>query len=300
MTTAIRTFDLSKQYRRSLSLDDLNLEVPQGSIFGLVGPNGAGKTTTIKILMNLVQPTSGRAEVLGRDSRHLRPIDLTRVGYVSENQEMPDWMTVDQLLAYLQPFYPAWDNALAAQMKKDFELPGNRKLRHLSRGMWMKAALASSLAYRPELLILDEPFSGLDPVMREDFIQGILSRAGETTILISSHDLADIESFASHIAFLDSGRLRFAEEMDALSKRFRQVEVRVDAPPDLPQGSDWPANWLQPEASQVLIRFVDTHFDPDRTPAEIHRRFASVTNIAAHPMPLRSIFLALARKAKTA
>lgn len=135
MTPAIRAFDLSKQYKRTISLDDLNLDVPEGSIFGLVGPNGAGKTTTIKILMNLIQPTTGRAEVLGRDSRHLRPADFTRVGYVSENQEMPDWMTVDQLLAYLRPFYPRWDQSLASEMKKNFELPGNRKLRHLSRGM---------------------------------------------------------------------------------------------------------------------------------------------------------------------
>jgi ABC-2 type transport system ATP-binding protein len=299
MTPAIQTFDLSKQYKRSLSLDDLNLEVPQGSIYGLVGPNGAGKTTTIKILMNLIPPTTGRADVLGCDSRRLRPAEFTRLGYVSENQEMPDWMTVDQFMAYLRPFYPTWDESLARQMLKDFELPGKRKLRHLSRGMWMKAALASSLAYRPELLVLDEPFSGLDPVMREDFIQGILARAGETTILISSHDLADIESFASHIAFLDSGRLRFAEEMDVLSKRFRQVEVSVETPVDL-ETPEWPADWLQPEASQVLLRFVDTHFDPERTPAEIHRRFGPVRNISAHPMPLRAIFLALARKTKPA
>jgi ABC-2 type transport system ATP-binding protein len=284
-----------------VSLDDLNLEVARGSIFGLVGANGAGKTTTIKILMNLIQPTTGRAEVLGRDSRRLGPADFMRIGYVSENQELPDWMTVDQFLAYLKPFYGRWDSTLAAQLMLDFDLPGNRKIRHLSRGMWMKAALASSLAYRPELLILDEPFSGLDPVMREDFIQGILTRAGETTILISSHDLADIESFATHIGFLDNGRLCFAEEMDTLSRRFRHVEVRVDKLPKLPQDSDWPINWLHPEASQVLVRFVDTHFDPEKTSAQIYRHFGStVTNIAAHPMPLRSIFLALARKARTA
>jgi ABC-2 type transport system ATP-binding protein len=213
---------------------------------------------------------------------------------------MPDWMTVDQLLAYLRPFYPTWDERLAREMVREFDLPGDRKLRQLSRGMWMKTALASSLAYRPALLVLDEPFSGLDPLIREDFIHGILDRADETTILISSHDLGEIESFASHIAFLDNGRLRFSEELDALSQRFRQVEVSVYTPADLPGGPGWPTNWLQAEASQVLIRFVDTHFDPERTTADIHRRFRGVRNISAQPMPLRAIFLALARKARTA
>jgi ABC-2 type transport system ATP-binding protein len=295
MIPVLRTIDLSKQYRGALVVDDLNLEVPEGSIFGLIGPNGAGKTTTIKMLLNILQPTSGRAEVLGTDSRRLGPAEFARLGYVSENQEMPDWMSIDELLAYLRPFYPTWDTALASRMMTQFELPGGRKLSQLSRGMWMKTALISSLAYRPQLLVLDEPFSGLDPLIREDFIHGILDGAGETTILVSSHDLAEIESFATHIAFLDNGRLRFAEEMDTLSARFRQIELSIDPPVQLPSGPEWPAEWLQPETSQALIRFVDTRFDPERTPCEIQRLFGSVRQISAQPMPLRAIFLTLAR-----
>jgi ABC-2 type transport system ATP-binding protein len=295
MIPVLRTIDLSKQYRGALVVDDLNLEVPEGSIFGLIGPNGAGKTTTIKMLLNILQPTSGQAEVLGKDSRRLGPAEFARLGYVSENQEMPDWMSIDELLAYLRPFYPTWDAALASRMVKQFELPGTRKLSQLSRGMWMKTALISSLAYRPQLLVLDEPFSGLDPLIREDFIHGILDGAGETTILVSSHDLAEIESFATHIAFLDDGRLRFAEEMDTLSARFRQIEVSIDAPVHLPNGPEWPSAWLQPETSQALIRFVDTRFDAERTPCEIQRLFGNVRQISAQPMPLRAIFLTLAR-----
>src|SRR5436305_14752389 len=112
-------------------------------------------------------------------------------------------------MSYLRPFYPTWDAARAAELITQFELPGNRRLGQLSRGMLMKAAFASSLAYRPVLLVPDEPFSGLDPLIREDLIQGILSSAEETTILVSSHDLADIESFASHIGFMNGGRLQF-------------------------------------------------------------------------------------------
>ncbi|MGJ5816388.1 ABC transporter ATP-binding protein [Paludibaculum fermentans] len=300
MRPALRTYGLTKRYRGTLSLDGLDLDVPQGSIFGLVGPNGAGKTTTIQILMNLVRPTSGRSEVLGRDSAELGPEELTRIGYVSENQQMPDWMTIDELLAYLRPFYPTWDDALARRMMADLSLPGNRKLRHLSRGMRMKTALVSSLAYYPELLILDEPFSGLDPLVREEFIGGVLNQTGETTVLLSSHDLAEIESFASHIAYLDEGRLRFSEEMDSLARRFRQIEVRVDGLHGLPRGPEWPEAWLSLQASQALVRFVDTRFDEERTPQEIHRVLPGTRHISAEPMPLRAIFVALARSGSAA
>jgi ABC-2 type transport system ATP-binding protein len=295
MSDLISVTDLKKRFRSVPVLDGLNLNVPEGSVFGLAGPNGVGKTTSIKILMNILQPTSGRAEILGVDSRQLGPDTLAHIGYVSENQELPEWMTVEYLLAYLKPFYPTWDHARAAQLIRQFDLPLARRLRHLSRGMRMKAALASSLAYRPRLLIMDEPFSGLDPMVREDLIDGLLESAGETTILISSHDLGEIESFASHIGYLDRGRLQFSEEMTSLTARFREVEVTVDSPPLLPLDRPWPAHWLRPESSPALIRFVATHFDPERTPEEIRGVFGEVRNISAHPMPLRAIFVTLAR-----
>jgi len=295
MTPALRLIDLCKNFGAAAVLDGLNLEVPESSVFGLIGPNGAGKTTTIKILMNILQASSGRAEVLGVDSRQLGPDALAEIGYVSENQDLPDWMTVEYFLAYLKPFYPTWDDARAAQLVRQFELPRDRKLRHLSRGMWMKAALASSLAYRPRLLVMDEPFSGLDPLVREDLIEGILESAEETTILVSSHDLAEIESFASHIGYLDRGRLQFSEEMASLTSRFREIEVTVDSPVRLPEGNQWPAHWLRPEAMPAVVRFVDTRFDAERTPLEIHRLFQEVRHIVANPMPLRAIFVTLAR-----
>lgn len=295
MTPALRVSDLCKHYRRVPVLDGLNLEVPEGSVFGLIGPNGAGKTTTIKILMNILRATAGRAEVLGVDSRRLDAATLAQVGYVSENQELPDWMTVEYFLAYLKPFYPTWDDARAEQFIRQFDLPRTRKLRHLSRGMWMKAALASALAYRPRLLVLDEPFGGLDPLVREELIDGVLESAEETTILVSSHDLADIESFASHIGYLDGGRLRFSEEMTSLAARFREIEVTVGAPPLAPIDGNWPETWLRPESSSAMVRFVETRFDPDRTPAEISRWFEDVRNISVNPMPLRAIFVTLAR-----
>ena len=300
MSGAICAMDLSKRFGKVPVLNGLNIEVPEASVYGLIGPNGAGKTTTIKILMNILKPTSGRAEVLGVDSRQLGPADFTQIGYVSENQKMPKWMTVEYLLAYLRPFYPSWDDTRAAELLGQFNLPRDRRLRHLSRGMWMKAALASSLAYRPRLLVLDEPFSGLDPLVREDLIEGLVESAAETTILISSHDLADIESFASHIGYLDGGRLQFSEEMASLSARFREIEVTLDPPAIVPPDRQWPANWLRPEITSALVRVVETRFDAERTTSEIRGLFGEVRHISANPMPLRAIFVTLARSASKA
>jgi ABC-2 type transport system ATP-binding protein len=289
---------LSKRYGKTQVLNDVNLEVPEGSIFGLIGPNGAGKTTTIKILMNIIQPTSGSVEVFGAPTSQIGPQELMRIGYVSENQKMPGWMTVKYLLGYLKPFYPAWDDARQAELVREFELPLDRKLSQLSRGMWMKAALVTSLAYRPKALVLDEPFSGLDPVMREDLISGLMESASETTILISSHDLADIETFASHIGYLENGRIQFSEEMASLSERFREIEVSAGPNEARPEG-EWPTTWLRREVSSGLVRFVDSRFEEVRLGAEVRNVFGEDASMSIRPMPLRNIFIALARsKAK--
>jgi ABC-2 type transport system ATP-binding protein len=295
MSSVLAVRDLRKNYRSVSVLNGLNLEVAEGSVFGLIGPNGAGKTTTIKILMNLIQSTSGEAQVLGVDSRNLGPDDFARIGYVSENQILPGWMTVEYFLQYLKPFYLTWDDARVMELAEQFKLPLDRKLKNLSRGMWMKASLISSLAYHPKLLVLDEPFSGLDPMMREDFIQGLIETADETTILISSHDLADIESFASHVGYLDGGRLQFAEEMTSLTERFREVEVIVEPPASFPK-RQWPSTWIRPETTPSVVRFVDTRFEPERTRAEIREIFGGVQHVSVNPMPLRAIFVTLARE----
>ena len=147
------------------------------------------ETTTLQILMNLVHGFSGGASVLGVNSKALGPREYARIGYVSEGQEMPDGMTIAAFLTYWRPFYPTWDQARERELLELFRLPLDRKLKHLSRGMRMKAALVSSLAYRPELIVLDEPISGLDPLVRDELSEGLLACAEESTILISSHDL---------------------------------------------------------------------------------------------------------------
>ncbi len=298
MTLPIQTHGLARRYGRHHALDGLDLDVPEGSIYGLVGPNGAGKTTAIKILMNLQRATAGRAEVLGVDTRTLGPAQFAQIGYVSENQKMPDWMTVDYFMNYLRPFYPTWDDALATELIRQFELPGNRKLRHLSHGMRMKAAVASALAYRPRLIVLDEPFTGLDPLVRDELIEGLLPRTENTTVFISSHDLSEIESFASHIGFLDRGRLQFAEEMGSLAARFREIEVTMEGPVKSPPKC--PETWLNAQQSASVFRFVDSQFESERTMADVRRLFGDALQVAVNPMPLRAIFVTLAKASRKA
>jgi ABC-2 type transport system ATP-binding protein len=287
----IETTNLTRRYGRTEAVHELNLAVPQGSVFALLGPNGAGKTTTIKVLMNLLPPTSGAARVLGVDSRKLGEREKAQLGYVSENQQLPLWMTVRQLLDYCRPFYPTWDRELEKNLLAQFALPEKRKLAHLSRGMLMKAALLSSLAYRPKLLVLDEPFSGLDPVVRDDFIRGVLevSALGEWTVFVSSHDIEEVERLADQVAMLDAGRLRLNETTESLQGRFRRVEVTGAAANALPA-----PGWLEWERAGALTRFVETRYAGEATERAWREQFAGA-ELKAQPMTLREIFMTLAR-----
>jgi ABC-2 type transport system ATP-binding protein len=293
MNSAIHTQNLVKNFRKVEALRGLNLDVPNGAIYALVGPNGAGKTTAIKILMNIFGATNGRAEVLGIDSTRIRGRKFFSIGYVSENQELPGWMRVDAFLAFLRPFYPAWDRELENELVRQFDLPPDRKLRDLSRGMRMKAALAGSLAYHPQLIVLDEPFTGLDPLVRDELIQGLLGRAEESTILISSHDLAEVETFASHVGYLERGELRFSEELTVLADRFREMELTFTTPPSLPKIP--PESWLQLSSSAAVVRFIESRFEPEKTRQQISSIFGEPENVSFSPMSLRSIFLAMAK-----
>lgn len=289
----IETQILSHRYWRTEALRDLTLAVPAGSVFALLGANGAGKTTAIKVLMNLLRPTAGIARVLGVDSLKLGERERAQIGYVSENQQLPLWMTVRQLLDYCRPFYPTWDRDLESRLLAQFELPADRKLKQLSRGMLMKAALLSSLAYRPKLLVLDEPFSGLDPLVREEFVHGLLetARLGDWTVFVSSHDIEEVERLADHIALLESGTLRFTETTETLLARFRRIEVETDG---TVSGDQLPANWLSWRSETGRASFVESAYQREATERACRERFPSAT-VQAHPMTLREIFIALAR-----
>jgi ABC-2 type transport system ATP-binding protein len=283
--------DLWRQYGRFEALRGLNLAVPEGSALALLGPNGAGKTTTIKVLLNLLEPTRGRAFVLGADSRKISPAELCEIGYVSENQELPGRLTVSEYLDYLRPFYPRWERSLEMSLREQMQLPPARKLRDLSHGMRIKMALVAALAYSPRLLILDEPFAGLDPVVRDEVIEGLLRQAGSMTILISSHELSEIESFATDIAFLHAGTLMFQESLDRLTERCREVYVTLDSTAQIPH--PLPPHWLRARVSGNVLMFVETEFAAETLSELVHMLCEGVRGIDARPMTLRSIFTAL-------
>lgn len=292
----IETTALHKRFGKFEAIEDLGLRVPEGSVFALVGPNGAGKTTTIRLLMNILRPDSGRIEVLGTASQALTCEDFQRIGYVSESQKLPGNLSIAQYFDYLRSLYRAWDEGLETQLREQFELPPTRRIRHLSHGMRMKALLVGALAFRPELLVLDEPLSGLDTLMRDEMVNGLLQQAEGTTILISSHELAEIEHFTTHVAFMQNGRLLLQEAIETLQGRFREVTVTLSAIRELP--APCPASWLLPELSGHRLKFVTSAYEDDqRLHEELTRMFGAV-KVSAEPLALRSIAntLMLARK----
>ena len=295
MKPIIEIRDLSKKFRRKVAIDGVHLEVPEGSIMAFLGPNGAGKTTTIKCMLNLHTPNRGTVQVLGKDSRHLGPQEFQQIGYVSENQELPLWMTVQQYLDFCRPMYPTWDVPFCERMVKSFDLPLSSKLKSLSRGMRMKAALLSSLVYRPRLVILDEPFSGLDPLVREEFIRGLLELTEQEgwTVFVSSHDIEEVERLADRVAVIADGRIQLHESAIELQERFRQVEISL--PDDKPLTCTLPKEWLQVEHSGRALRFVDAHFDEHKLTATLSTLLSGAKLLQASPMSLRNIFIALAR-----
>ena len=298
MDPLIDVVNLSCRYRTTEAVRGISFAVAPGTVFGLLGPNGAGKTTTIRALMNILRPSGGEAQVHGVASRRLGPRELRAIGYDSENQEMPMWMTVAELLAYCRPFYPDWDESLGRKLVADFQLPLDVRIARLSRGMRVKAALVSALAYRPRLLVLDEPFSGLDPVVRDDLVHGVLERAGEEqwSVLLSSHDLDEVERLVETVAFLDAGRVVVCEPLSALQARFRRVEVTV---PEAGASGPLPTDptWIGMTTAGRLVRFTDTANAGRPSEERIAARFPGA-HLDVHPMTLREIFVALARDAR--
>ncbi len=295
MTAAVETDCLTHRYGRKEAVSELSFQVPESSIYAFLGPNGAGKTTTIKILMNLLRPSGGHAAVLGIPSSRLGPEGLQNIGYVSENQKLPEEMTLEQLAAFCAPLYPKWDDRLCSDLIRRFDLPRRQKIRSFSRGMKMKTAMVMSLAYRPRLLILDEPFSGLDPVVRDEIVEGMLEIAGrgEWSVLLSSHDLSEVENLADHVGFIRQGRMIVSEPLELLQGRFREVEVTLAYP--RPRPEPWPAAWLNAKTSERVVRFVESQYDEARTAGQVRQLFDGAEAVVS-PVSLREIFVALARE----
>jgi len=291
----IETHHVAKRFGRFDAIEDLNLAVPEASVFALIGANGAGKTTTIRMLMNILRPDRGEITVLGTPSRKLAAQDFQRIGYVSESQKPPAALTLEQYFGYLRSLYPKWDANLERELRAQFELPAARRIGHLSHGMRLKALLVAALAFRPKLLVLDEPLSGLDTLVRDEVVNGLLQQAADTTILISSHELSEIESFTTHVAFMQDGHLLLQEAIDSLRLRFREVRATLSAAkqPSRPL----PDDWLMPQIEGHRLRFIASRFDDTDLQQQLTQRFGAV-RFESEPMPLRAIASALMQNRK--
>jgi ABC-2 type transport system ATP-binding protein len=292
----VETERLSKKFGHFEAVENLNLRVPEGAVFALIGPNGAGKTTTIRLLMNILHPDAGGITVMGTPSHRLSPRDFQRIGYVSESQKLPSALTLAQYFDYLRALYPTWDRDLEKQLCHQFELPAGRRIRHLSHGMRMKTLLAGALAYRPNLLVLDEPLSGLDTLVRDEVVQGLLQQAADTTILISSHELAEIESFTTHVAFMQNGALLLQEAIESLQTRFREVSVTLSAVKALPQ--PLPEGWLLPEIEGHRLRFICARHESETYLYQQLAQHFGAVKMETESMSLRAIANALMKQRK--
>lgn len=232
---AIEAQGLVKRFRGGVTaVDRVDLAIPKGTVYGLIGRNGAGKTTLLRLMMGLLRPSEGAVRVLGAELGSAPRAHRARVAYVSQQQPLPDWMTLEELCAYLAHFYEAWDPAYAQALAARFRLAADRPLGAFSGGEQRKAALLLALAARPEVLLLDEPAAGLDPIARRELIEelvDVLASGRECTVVLSTHIIADLERIAESIGIMDHGRIVASDRLDALQTGTKRVQVVVEGDP---------------------------------------------------------------------
>ena len=243
---------LSRRFESKQALDDVTLELPRGVVLGLVGANGAGKTTLIKHILGLLRARQGSVRVFGMDPVKQSVAVLGRLGYLSEDRDLPPWMTVQQLIGYCRAFRPSWDDAYAESLRRQFQLSPASVVRTLSKGELAKAGLLVALAYRPELLVLDEPSSGLDPVVRKELLEAVVRSvvAEGRTVLLSSHLLEEIARVSDRVAMVCKGRIVLNGALHDILESHRRLVIRLPdkaAKPSLLPGAlsitGGPAEW---------------------------------------------------------
>jgi ABC-2 type transport system ATP-binding protein len=230
MKAIVETSDLTKRFGDHYALAGLTMTVPQGHIVGFLGRNGSGKTTTIKILLDVVRRTSGEVTVLGEPAGSVAV--RRRIGFLGEDKRLYPYMTVREIIAFTRPFFPTWRVETETRLLREFELPLNRKVSALSKGMRTKVGLLLNLCRHAELLILDEPSEGLDPVMTEQMLQSLVRQAADgTTVFFSSHQVAEVEQIADHIIAIEKGRVILKGSLDHLRDNYRRINLVFDDPP---------------------------------------------------------------------
>ena len=228
----ISVTDLTRRFGATTALTSVSLSMPPGAVYGLVGANGAGKTTLIKHILGLLRAQSGSVRVFGLDPVADPVGVLSRIGYLSEEHDLPGWMRVDELLRYSRAFYPAWDERYAEELRQAFALDPSARIKTLSKGQKARAGLLVALAYRPELLVLDEPSSGLDPIVRRDILGAVIRTIADQgrTVLFSSHLLEEVEQVADHVTMINQGTIALSAPLDVIKESHHCVTVRFPEP----------------------------------------------------------------------
>lgn len=230
---------LSRSFAQKQALEGVSFRATAGQVYGLVGSNGAGKTTLLKHLLGLLRAATGTVRVFGLDPVRDPVGVLGRIGYLSEERELPEWMSVDELMRYTQAWHPSWDAAYARELLETFGLDSSKKIKDLSKGMRAQAGLIAAVAHRPELLILDEPSSGLDAVVRRDILDAVVRAVADDgrTVIFSSHLLDEVERMSDHVTLMHQGRVALSGVLDDVRRDYQRSRVHFaqhfDQPPVL-------------------------------------------------------------------
>lgn len=226
--SVIEISGVTRRFGTKTALDSVSVSMPRGAVYGLVGANGAGKTTLIKHILGLLRAESGSVRVFGLDPVADPVGVLSRIGYLSEENDVPGWMCVDELIRYSRAFYAGWDDAYAEELRQAFALEPGAKIRNLSKGQKARVGLLIALAHRPELLVLDEPSSGLDPIVRRDILGAVIRTIADEgrTVLFSSHLLDEVEQVADHVTMISDGRVVLSAQLESIKESHR-VNGRV-------------------------------------------------------------------------
>ena len=216
----IHVADVSRRFGAQTALNGVTLTLPRGGVYGLVGANGAGKTTLIKHILGLLRAETGEVRVFGLDPVADPVGVLSRIGYLSEDHDLPTWMSVGELMRYSRALYPAWDQEYAEGLRRSFDLDPSARVKNLSKGQKARAGLVVALSHRPDLLLLDEPSSGLDPVVRRDILEAIMRTIADEgrTVLFSSHLLDEVERVADHVTMISHGRIVLSGTLEAIKR----------------------------------------------------------------------------------
>ena len=286
----IETHDLTKRYGRFEAVRNLNLRVAAGRITGFLGRNGSGKSSTIKMLLAVIRPSSGTGTLLGHPIDHPRPSRESRrhVAYVAEDKQTYAYMTVAQMIAFTRSFYEDWNAGIEQRLLRQFELPAQRKVKALSKGMRTKLALLLALARRPRLLILDEPSEGLDPLSIEQLLQALVAAAADgTTIFFSSHQIAEVERVADHVCILDHGRLVADTSLDRMRQEYRRITCGFSTDPPSVDFTGETVGAVRTDGRQITVMAIQ---NADAIVERMRRLGAA--SVETTPVSLRELFLA--------